>query len=56
MVLYTDIETEKKFREFLKRRGYEHGDIKNETAKALDMYMKKMKKKEWHGWNGQETK
>lgn len=39
MVIHTEKETEIRFREFLKRKGYEYGDLKKESTKALELYM-----------------
>ncbi|MDP2215760.1 MAG: hypothetical protein Q8J68_00490 [Methanolobus sp.] len=39
MVIHIEKETENKFREFLKRKGYEYGDLKKESTKAIEQYM-----------------
>jgi hypothetical protein len=44
MVIHIEKETETKFREFLKRKGYEYGDLKKESTKAIEQYMNTYKK------------
>lgn len=41
MVLYLDSETEQRFREFLTRRGYSHGDLTRTASIALKEYMER---------------